>query len=106
MFDDSPEDPTKRSSKKLAEGTHRVRAGWTKTRKAVDSCLVEALAGRDGPSGGHSRAFSLIDRAACFETYSKNLKGVLEKMRWRPMSIFPHSAAQGGRSVHMLVVAY
>ena len=73
VFDDSPKDPTKRSSKKLPEGTHRVRAGWTKTRKPGVVPLDEALAGRDGPSGGHSRAFSLIDRAACFETYSKNL---------------------------------
>ena len=73
VFDVSPQDPTKRSSKKLAEGAQSMRAHWTATRKPGDVRLIDALASGDGPSRGHSRAFSLVDGAESFETYSKNL---------------------------------
>ena len=73
VFDDSPKDPTKRSSKKLAEGTQRVRAEPTTTRKVGDHCLVEALAGRDGTSGGHFLAIPPRTEPTSSETYSKNL---------------------------------
>ena len=74
-FDDSPnpKDPVCRSLKKLAEGTHRMLAEWTTTRKVGDSCLADALAGRDGASRGHFLTIPPTTRPTTFETYSKNL---------------------------------
>ena len=37
VFADSPKNPVMRSSKEIDEGTQRVRASWTTTRKPVDS---------------------------------------------------------------------
>ena len=73
MFDDSPKDPTKRSSKKLAEGTERMRAEWITMTKVGDVRLVQPLAGRDGPSRGHFLAISPWTEPTSSETYSKNL---------------------------------
>ena len=66
VFDVSPKDPTKRSSKKLPEGTQRMQVDWITRRKVGDSRLVEPLAGRDGPSRGHSWAFSHSGRSREF----------------------------------------
>ena len=66
-------DPMLRSSKELAEGTQKVRVGWTATRKPVGCGLVAALASRDGASMSHFRASHHWDGADTFETYSKNL---------------------------------
>jgi hypothetical protein len=65
-FDDSPADPTMRSSKELDEGVQRMRADRTTTRKMVDSCLVEALTSRDGPSRGHFSGLLTIGRGRKF----------------------------------------
>ena len=73
VFDDSPEDPTMRSSKELPEGTQRIPAEWTTTRKVDDVRLGEALAGRDGASRGHFVAISPRTEPTSSETYSKNL---------------------------------
>ena len=73
VFDDSPEDPTMRSSKELPEGTQRMRAEWIKSRKVGDVRLVEPLAGRDGASRGHFLAISPRTEPTSSETYSKNL---------------------------------
>ena len=62
VFADSPSNPEKRSLKKVIESTQRVRASLTTTKKPVDSRLVEALAGRDGLSRGHSRPFATMGR--------------------------------------------
>ena len=69
VFDDSPKDPVKRSSKKLPEGTQRMRAEPTTTRKVGDGCLVEALASREGASRDHFLAISPWTEPTCFETY-------------------------------------
>ena len=74
VFDDSPKDPVKRSSKKLAEGTQRMRAEWITSRKVGDVRLVEPLAGRDGASRGHFLVISPRTEPTSSETYSKNLK--------------------------------
>ena len=74
VFDDSPKDPVKRSSKKLAEGTQRMRAEWITSRKVGDVRLVEPLAGRDGASRGHFWASALWADGLKSVTYSKNLK--------------------------------
>ena len=58
VFDVSPKDPVKRSLKKLTEGTQRMCADWTATRKVGVVRVVDALASRDGSSRGHLRAFS------------------------------------------------
>ena len=46
LFAEPQEDPVKRSSKILAEGTQRVHADWTTTRNPGDSRLAEVLAGQ------------------------------------------------------------
>ena len=72
-FDDPPEDPEVRSSRKLAEGSQRIWAEWITTRKVGDVRLVEPLAGRDGRSRGHLGAISPRTEPTSSETYSKNL---------------------------------
>ena len=47
VFGDSPKDPMKRSSKKLAEGTQSMRAEWSAARKPGDVRVVDALASCD-----------------------------------------------------------
>ena len=76
VFDDSPEDPTMRSSKELPEGTQRMRAEWIKSRKVGDVCLVEPLASRDGAWRGHFLVISPRTELTSSETYSKNLKAL------------------------------
>ena len=68
VVDDSPKYPTMRSSKKLPEGTQRMQADWITRRKVGDNCLVEPLAGRDGPSRGHFGPSHIVDGAESFET--------------------------------------
>ena len=80
LFAEPQEDPMKRSSKTLAEGTQRVHADWTTTRNPGNSRLAEALAGRDR---AHAALFACVlttrtgeigvDGSDSFETSSKNL---------------------------------
>ena len=57
LFAEPQEDPVKRSSKTLAEGTQRVHADWTTTRNPGNSRLAEALAGRDR---AHAALFACV----------------------------------------------
>ena len=82
LFAEPQEDPVKRSSKTLAEGTQRVHADWTTTTNPGNSRLAEALAGRDR---AHAALFACVfttrtgeigvDGSDSFETSSKNLNG-------------------------------
>lgn len=76
-FDVLPDDPTMRSSRLLAEGTHGPAVVWATPRKVGVNGGSRPLGRRDDRPRGHSRAFSQWDGADSFETSSKNLNTAL-----------------------------